>query len=138
MSKKEGMSRRQFVASAVSAAAVSSLPSEHLFDPRRARRDVTIARDTEQTANSTNNPSWRDQGVLNLTKSLHAKLRNVPVHAVTITAGFWGQRRETNVNKSIPSMEKLLEANGRMDNFLRLAGKSAARCNRVTGRICER
>ena len=126
MSKKEGMSRRQFVASAVSAAAVSSLPSEHLFDPRRARRDVTIARDTEQTANLTNNPSWRDQGVLNLTKSLHAKLRNVPVHAVTITAGFWGQRRETNVNKSIPSMEKLLEANGRMDNFLRLAGKSAA------------
>src|SRR5205807_3189185 len=56
----------------------------------------------------------------------YAKLRNVPVHAVTIENGFWAQRREVNVNKSIPSMEKLLEANGRMDNFRRLIGKSSA------------
>src|SRR5207244_5630343 len=56
----------------------------------------------------------------------YAKLRNVPVHAVTIENGFWAQRREVNVNKSIPSMEKLLEANGRMDNFRRLIGKSTA------------
>lgn len=59
-------------------------------------------------------------------KSPFAKLRNVPVHAVTITQGFWGARREVNVSKSIPSMEKLLEVNGRMDNYLRLAGKSDA------------
>jgi uncharacterized protein len=68
----------------------------------------------------------KDQGVLNLGKSPYAKLRNVPVHAVTITSGFWAARRQTNVEKSIPSMEKLLEGNGRMDNFLRLAGKSDA------------
>ena len=68
------------------------------------------------------NVEWKDQGVLNLVKSPYAKLRNVPVHAVTITAGFWGARRQVNIEKSIPSMEKLLEANGRMDNFLRLAG----------------
>jgi len=48
------------------------------------------------------------------------------VHAVTIENGFWAQRREVNVNKSIPSMGKLLEANGRMDNFRRLIGKSTA------------
>src|SRR2546422_11688047 len=99
MSKKEGMSRRQFVASAVSAAAVSSLPREHLFDPRRARRGVTIACDTEQTANLTNHPSWRDEGVLNLTKSFHGKFRNVPVHAGTRTAGFLGQRPVTKLVK---------------------------------------
>ncbi len=126
MTKNEGMSRRQFVASAVSAAAVSSLSGQQLFGSAGAVGAVTITRDTEQTAIVINNPAWKDQGVLNLTKSPHAKLRNVPVHAVTITAGFWGQRRETNVNKSIPSMEKLLEANGRMDNFLRLVGKSDA------------
>jgi DUF1680 family protein len=48
------------------------------------------------------------------------------VHAVTIAKGFWGARRVTNVDKSIPSMEKLLESNGRMNNFLRLVGKSDA------------
>src|SRR5260370_21225764 len=69
---------------------------------------------------------WKDQGVLNLTSSPHAKLHNIPVHAVTITEGFWAQRRKTNVEKSIPSMLELLEANGRMDNFRRLTGKSSA------------
>lgn len=126
MSKAVGISRRQFVASAVSAAAVSSLAGQSLFGAGKAGREGAISHDAEQTANLTNTPPWKDQGVLNLTRSPHAKLRNVPVHAVTIAAGFWGQRRETNVNKSIPSMEKLLEANGRMDNFLRLAGKSDA------------
>jgi len=69
---------------------------------------------------------WKDQGVLNLTNSPHAKLHNIPVHAVTINEGFWAQRRKTNVEKSIPTMRELLEANGRMDNFRRLTGKSAA------------
>jgi DUF1680 family protein len=75
----------------------------------------------------TADPQWKDEGVLYVDKSPYAKLHNVPVHAVTITAGFWGARRETNVDKSIPSMEKLLEANGRMNNFLRLVGKSDAK-----------
>src|SRR5262245_47207196 len=113
MSAKK-ISRRQFVASTVSAAAISSLP---------ARRAVARILEPSGVLDS---PTWKDQGILNLTKSPHAKLRNVPVHAVTVTSGFWAQRRETNGNRSIPSMEKLLEANGRMDNFLRLAGKSDA------------
>ncbi len=45
---------------------------------------------------------------------------------MTIQSGFWSPRREINVTKSIPSMHELLEANGRMDNFRRLVGKSSA------------
>jgi len=61
--------------------------------------------------------------VLNLAKSPQAKLRNVPVSAVTITEGFWAARRKTNVEKSIPTMLQLLEANGVVDNFRRLSGR---------------
>jgi uncharacterized protein len=115
MTKQSKISRRQFVASAASAAAASSLPLEHLMASTRGRRP------------GPSNSDWKDEGVLFVDKSPYAKLHDVPVHAVTITQGFWGARREINVDKSIPSMEKLLEANGRMNNFLRLAGKSDAK-----------
>jgi uncharacterized protein len=112
MQRPDGISRRKFVGTALSAAAIGSIgiPRAHalswnaLFD--------------------TSGANWRDQGVLFVDKSPHAKLRNIPVHAVTIEKGFWGARREVNVNRSIPSMEKLLEANGRMTNFLRLVKQS--------------
>ena len=127
MSKKQSFSRRQFVSSAVSAATISSWqPGRALFAalaaPKRGAREFA----PHSQVALTTTPPWRDQGILNLAKSPYAKLRNVPVHAVTIENGFWAQRREVNVNKSIPSMEKLLEANGRMDNFRRLIGKSTA------------
>jgi DUF1680 family protein len=127
MSKRPGVSRRQFVSSALSAATISCLPPG-----RELLAGFTVARvgapeiSAQSSVALTSTPPWRDQGVLNLAKSPYAKLRNVPVHAVTIENGFWAQRREVNVNKSIPSMEKLLEANGRMDNFRRLTGKSTA------------
>ena len=70
--------------------------------------------------------TWRNEGILFVDNSPYAKLRNIPVHAVTISNGFWGSRRATNVKSSIPSMERLLEANGRMTNFLRLAKQSDA------------
>lgn len=66
---------------------------------------------------------WRDQGVINLNDSPYAKLKTVPVRAVTIQEGFWGQRRKVAFEKSIPSIRKLLEANGYVDNFRRLAKK---------------
>jgi DUF1680 family protein len=119
VTKSSEMSRREFVSSAVTAAAAVSLPLEKM--PWSLKTNPTSP---PPRANSMANSDWKDQGVLNLAKSPQAKLRNVPVHAVTITSGFWGTRRQVNVEKSIPSMEKLLEANGRMDNFLRLAGKS--------------
>lgn len=65
--------------------------------------------------------------VLNLEKSPHAKIRNVPVSAVRITDGFWSPRRSTNVRRSIPTMLALMEEHGVMDNFRRLAGKNVPR-----------
>jgi len=121
MTKESEISRRRFVGSAISAATVASLPLGSL-----SLSAVGKAASPSSAGGSSANSDWKNQGVLNLVKSSHAKLRNVPVHAVTITSGFWAARRQTNVEKSIPSMEKLLEANGRMDNFLRLAGKSDA------------
>src|SRR5436853_2307713 len=127
MSKKQSCSRRQFVSSAVSAATISSWqPGRALFAALAAPKRGTREFAPHSQVALTTTPPWRDQGILNLAKSPYAKLRNVPVHAVTIENGFWAQRREVNVNKSIPSMEKLLEANGRMDNFRRLIGKSTA------------
>ncbi len=122
MFRKTNISRREFVASAVSAAAISSLPA------RPALAEVLPQEKTTPRAPVAlvDVPAWKDQGVENLAKSPHAKLRDVPVRAVTITGGFWAQRREINVTRSIPTMHDLLEANGRMNNFLRLAGKSTA------------
>jgi len=122
MVDKGCISRRQFVTAAISTAAVSSLPTLPLFSEVRASGSTM-----PQTAVAlTDAPAWKDQGVENLAKSPHAKLRDIPVRAVTITGGFWGQRREINVTKSIPTMHDLLEANGRMNNFRRLVGKSTA------------
>ena len=114
MPKGSQISRREFVGSAISTAAVGSLSLQKLL-ARSGGHSLSPA-----------DPDWKDEGVLFVDKSPYAKLHNVPVDAVTITAGFWGTRREINVDKSIPSMEKLLEANGRMNNFLRLSGKSDA------------
>ena len=113
MENKEQISRRKFVGNAISVTALGALPIH------------TLLPDSLQKSLDTSNPAWRDEGILYLDNSPYAKLRNIPVHAVTITSGFWGARREINVQKSIPSMEKLLEANGRMTNFLRLVGKSS-------------
>ena len=67
---------------------------------------------------------WRDAGVIDLSNSPYAKLKPVPVRAVVIQDGFWSQRRKTNLTASIPSMHDELLEHGRMDNFLRLKGKS--------------
>lgn len=118
MANTRDISRRQFVTSAASVAALSSFPSHRLFD--------RMADEKSKSANSvalTDTPPWKDQGVENLAKSPYAKLHNIPVHAVTITGNFWARRREINVSRSIPTMHDLLEANGRLDNFRRLVGK---------------
>jgi hypothetical protein len=125
MAPAKEISRRQFVASAVSTAAIVSVPVNRLF------ASVTNGALGHREAAQNDSPgwrdsSWKDQGIENLTKSPHAKLRDIPVRAVTIQSGFWARRREINVTKSIPTMHDLLEANGRMNNFLRLAGKSSA------------
>ncbi len=115
MTKTALLSRREFVGAGLAAATITSLPTESLL----------AASASSGAGNS--DSQWKNEGVFFTDKSPFAKLQNVPVRAVTITSGFWGARREINVNKSIPSMEKLLEANGRMDNYLRLVGKSEGR-----------
>ncbi len=70
-----------------------------------------------------NNQEWRSQGILDLQRSPHARIRNVPVHSVKMGSGFWTPRREVNVEKSIPTMLDLLEEHGVVDNFRRLSGK---------------
>jgi uncharacterized protein len=120
MAEKGNISRRQFV-TAAAAAAISALPVRRSFGEisvtgMRAQSQVPLA----------DSPGWKDQGIENLTKSPHAKLRDIPVHAVTITGNFWARRREINMTRSIPTMHDLLEANGRMNNFRRLVGKSNA------------
>jgi DUF1680 family protein len=41
---------------------------------------------------------------------------------VRVNDGFWGARRKTNVERSIPTMLQLLEEHGVVDNFRRLSG----------------
>src|SRR5579864_4224091 len=125
MSKSHEISRRQFVTTAVSAAAVSSLAVPEVFGSVAKSRPSAGATNLSDVS-LTDAPPWKDQAIENLAKSPYAKLRQIPVHAVTIKAGFWAQRREGNVSKSIPTMHDLLEDNGRMHNFRRLAGKSDA------------
>ena len=111
------LTRREFVSTATAASAATL---SHLTLP-----SSLFAAQSSQVPLSTN-PPWNEQGILNLAHSPHAKLKNIPVHAVRIDPGFWASRRTANVKRSIPSMGKLLEANGRMDNFRRLTGKSTA------------
>jgi hypothetical protein len=121
MAEKGNISRRQFVASAISVAAASSLPARSAF--AKVIADAALPQTGGPLIDV---PGWKDQGIENLAKSPHAKLRDIPVRAVTISGGFWGPRREINVTRSIPTMHDLLEANGRMNNFRRLVGKSTA------------
>jgi hypothetical protein len=112
MHMSNGISRRRFLASAAGVGAAS------LIHPARG---LAFADDKSATPFP-----WQNKGVIDLTNSPYAKLKTVPVSAVTIQEGFWSKRRATNVQSSIPSMHDELIAHGRMDNFLRLEGKSSA------------
>jgi uncharacterized protein len=121
MPKQGDISRREFVAGTASLAAASTVPMRAI-----ARISASAQAPSQDTVKLIDTPAWKDQGIENLARSPHAKLRDVPVRAVTISGGFWGPRREINVTRSIPTMHDLLEANGRMDDFRRLSGKSQA------------
>jgi hypothetical protein len=68
-----------------------------------------------------------DRVVMNLEKSPYARVKNVPVSAVTMRQGFWQPRMKTNVERSIPTLLALLEEHGIVDNFRRLSGKNVPR-----------
>jgi uncharacterized protein len=117
---KRGLSRRKFLASA----AISSVPSAVAFAQPISGSVLTWLMNEAQPANPPKT-DWKDAGVIDLSNSPYAKLKTVPVRAVTIQDGFWSQRRKTNLVASIPSMHDELLEHGRMDNFLRLEGKSS-------------
>lgn len=118
---KNKLTRRSFIASA----AVSILPSAVAFSQPRGGGFLSLLPHETQPSVAAKE-DWKNAGIIDLTHSPYAKLKTVPVRAVTIQEGFWSQRRTTNVASSIPSMHEELLAHGRMDNFLRLEGKSAA------------
>ena len=91
MNKKKDISRRRFVTSAVSAgAAAFLLPTKGLFAGARGDAGPVSGPGPQSAAPVLlDQPSWKDQGIENLSRSPYAKLKNIPVHAVTIESGFW-------------------------------------------------
>ena len=127
MSSRDDFSRRKFLSTMLSSAAVSCLapPAFSLALGKGVPYPAGLTPLETDVAGTALLP-WKDQGVLNLANSPYAKLHCVPVRAVTIEEGFWSKRRKTNVERSIPTMREELEEHGRMDNFRRLVGKSSA------------
>ena len=117
---KTNLSRRAFIASA----AASMVPTAIGHAQPRTGSLLSLFADKEEAAN-TRNTTRGDAGVIDLSHSPYAKLKTVPVGAVIIKDGFWSQRRKTNLAASIPTMRDELLAHGRMDNFLRLNGRSS-------------
>jgi len=117
---KRGLSRRKFIASA----AFSIVPSAIAYANPKSGGLLAFLGDEARPAKPSNT-DWKHAGVIDLNNSPYAKLKTVPVRAVVIQDGFWSQRRKTNQVASIPSMHEELLEHGRMNNFLRLQGKSS-------------
>jgi DUF1680 family protein len=116
MKRGTSFTRRQFIATAAAATAATALPTGDFALGQAGTAAPPHA--------SVLDPDWAEAGIIATRHSPYAKLKPVPVRAVTIAPGFWSKRRQTNVDSSIPSMRVELIEHGRMDNFLRLEGKS--------------
>jgi|GEM_PF-6196527 len=62
--------------------------------------------------------------VVDTSRSPYARLRPVPLTAVTLTDPFWAPRRNLNRQVTLPTQYRLLEETGRLDNFRRAAGQT--------------
>lgn len=60
--------------------------------------------------------------IVDTSKSPHARLRPVPLDAVTLSDAFWQPRRETLKAVTLPSQYARCEKTGRIDNFRRVSG----------------
>ncbi len=67
--------------------------------------------------------AWRNAGVVDTRNSPHARLRSVPVRAVTMRPGFWLPRIEANRRNGIPQLHRRLEEHGVLDNLRRISGR---------------
>ena len=61
--------------------------------------------------------------VVDTASSPFARLRPVPMDAVTLTDDFWAPRMRVNREATLPSQYRLLWDTGRIDNLLRVVGK---------------
>ncbi len=116
---KSKLSRRRFLATAAATVVPAAIAQA---SPRVAGALNSLAAAAPDSPAGT----WKDAGVIDVSRSPYAKLKTVPVRAVEIQEGFWSKRRVTNIESSIPSMHDELVDHGRMNNFLRLEGKSSA------------
>jgi len=119
---KKNLSRRRFIAAATASIVPSAVAVAQ--GNRSGLVAALIAESKPLETQKTSENAWRDAGVIDLSNSRYAKLKTVPVRAVVIRDGFWSKRRKTNLMSSLPSMHDELLEHGRMDNFLRLEGKS--------------
>jgi DUF1680 family protein len=68
--------------------------------------------------------------VVDTAKSPRARVKPVPVSAVTLKDGFWSPRLRMNREVTLPTQYQLLEETGRIDNFRAAAGKDPAQYGR--------
>lgn len=61
--------------------------------------------------------------VVDTSKSQYARLRPIPLNAVTLTDEFWAPRRQINRDVTLPAQFRHLEETDRLNNFRRAAGK---------------
>lgn len=66
--------------------------------------------------------SPHERGVTHTAASPYVRLKAVPICAVRLREGFWRPRLEANVHTSLPTMYRLLEEHGVIDNFRRVYG----------------
>lgn len=60
--------------------------------------------------------------VVDTSQSPHARLKPVPVNAVTLDDAFWAPRLKINREVTLPSQYRQCEETGRLDNFRRVSG----------------
>ncbi|HEY8446295.1 MAG TPA: beta-L-arabinofuranosidase domain-containing protein [Thermomicrobiales bacterium] len=61
--------------------------------------------------------------VVDTSRSPHARLRPAPVASVTLEDQFWAPRLRINRERTLPSQYRQFWETGRLNNFLRVAGK---------------
>ena len=61
--------------------------------------------------------------VVDTSRSPHARLRPLPLDAVSLADDFWEPKRRINREVTLPSQYRHLEDTGRLDNFRRASGK---------------
>jgi len=61
--------------------------------------------------------------VVDTSAAAHARLKPVPLTAVTLDDAFWAPRRDRLYRATLPTQFQLIEETGRLDNFRRVSGK---------------